>query len=153
MEEKNENNADMQTCMTFLSMTTLRNKTVAHTFLPSFDNANGRLCQERLLRCRNIATMVTWRHSLPKQFHDTINHKTDPVSRAISKWPMGNRYGCWDLSTSYQGLLVFQYGGDILESEKTLGTRWSAFINFIFQRNAQKRSGWVVRRRQGDFVA
>ena len=36
------------TCMTFLCMIALRNKTVAHTFLPSFD-ANGRLCQERLL--------------------------------------------------------------------------------------------------------
>ena len=36
-----------------------RNKTVAHPFLPSFDNANGRLCQERLSRSRNFATMVT----------------------------------------------------------------------------------------------
>ena len=27
-------------------MITLRNKTVAHNFLASFDNANGRLCQE-----------------------------------------------------------------------------------------------------------
>ena len=47
--------------MTFLCMTALRNKTVAHTFLPSFDNANGRVCQERLLRSRNFATMVTCR--------------------------------------------------------------------------------------------
>ena len=36
--------------MTFLCMIVLRkNKTVAHTFLPSFDNANGHLCQVRLL--------------------------------------------------------------------------------------------------------
>ena len=34
----------------------LRNKTVAHVF-PSY--ANGRLCQEILLRFRNIVTMVT----------------------------------------------------------------------------------------------
>ena len=34
-------------------------KTVAHIFLLSFDNANGRLCQERLLRSWNFATMVT----------------------------------------------------------------------------------------------
>ena len=27
-------------------------QTVSHTFRPSFDNANGRLCQERLLRSR-----------------------------------------------------------------------------------------------------
>ena len=49
----------MRTCMTFLSLIVLRNKTVAHTFLPSFDNANSRLCQERFLRSSNIATMVT----------------------------------------------------------------------------------------------
>ena len=44
--------------MTFLCMTALRNKTVAHT---SLDKVNGRLCQERLLRSRNFATMVTCR--------------------------------------------------------------------------------------------
>ena len=37
------------TCMTFLCTITLRNRMVAHTFLPSFDNANGCLCQKRLL--------------------------------------------------------------------------------------------------------
>ena len=31
------------TSTTFLCMTALRNKTVAHNFLPLFDNANGRL--------------------------------------------------------------------------------------------------------------
>ena len=46
------------TCRTFLCMTAPRNKTVAHT---SFGNAKGRLCQERLLRSRNFATMVTCR--------------------------------------------------------------------------------------------
>ena len=44
-------------------MITLRNKTVSQTFLPSFDNPNGRLCQERLFWSRNFATMVTWRHT------------------------------------------------------------------------------------------
>ena len=39
------------TCMTlFLCMIALKNKTLAHAFLPSFDNANSHLCQERLLR-------------------------------------------------------------------------------------------------------
>ena len=49
------------TCMTFLCMIARRNKTVAHTFLPdrSFENANGRLCQDGLLRSRNFNTMVT----------------------------------------------------------------------------------------------
>ena len=34
-----------------------------HTFLPWFDNVNRCICQERLLRSRNFATMVTWRHT------------------------------------------------------------------------------------------
>ena len=50
-------------CLTFLCMTVLWNKTVVDAFLPSFDNKNGRLCQERLLRSRNHATMVTRRHT------------------------------------------------------------------------------------------
>ena len=44
----------------FLCIITLRNKTVAHTFLWSFDNTNSHLCQERMLRSRNVDTMVTW---------------------------------------------------------------------------------------------
>ena len=48
-------------CMNFRSMTPL----IAHTFLPSFDNANGYLCQEILLKSRNFAAMVTWRHTSP----------------------------------------------------------------------------------------
>ena len=48
--------------MTFLFMIALRNKTVAHNFLPSFENANDRLCQERV-RSRKFATMVTWRRN------------------------------------------------------------------------------------------
>ena len=36
----------------------LKNKTVAHTCLPSFENGNGRVCEETLLRSRNFATMV-----------------------------------------------------------------------------------------------
>ena len=36
-----------KTCIqSFLCMIALRSKTVAHTFLPSFDNANGRLYQD-----------------------------------------------------------------------------------------------------------
>ena len=48
-----------KTCTTFLCMIALKNKTAVHTFLPSFNNANGRLCQEGLLGSRNFATMVT----------------------------------------------------------------------------------------------
>lgn len=47
-------------CVSSLCMIlSLRIKTVAHAFLSSFDNANGFLCKERLLRSRNYATMVT----------------------------------------------------------------------------------------------
>ena len=35
--------------MAFLCLIALRNKMVAHAFLLLFDNANDRLCQERLL--------------------------------------------------------------------------------------------------------
>ena len=45
------------TCMTFLRMIALRNKTVPHTFLPSFDNANDP--SVRLMKSRNLATVVT----------------------------------------------------------------------------------------------
>ena len=40
------------TCMGFLCMIALKqnHKTVVHKFLPTYENANGRLCQERLLR-------------------------------------------------------------------------------------------------------
>ena len=34
-----------------------------HNLLPLFEKANGRLCQERVLRPRNLATIVTWRHT------------------------------------------------------------------------------------------
>ena len=47
------------TCMTFLCMIALRNKSVAHTIVLSFGNVNGSLSQERLLRSRNLAAMVT----------------------------------------------------------------------------------------------
>ena len=49
--------------MTYQCMIALGNKTVAHTFLLSFDNVNGCLCQEKWLRSINIDTMVTWRHT------------------------------------------------------------------------------------------
>ena len=40
-------------------MIALKSKTVAHTSLPSFNNTNGFCWEERLLRSRNFATMVT----------------------------------------------------------------------------------------------
>ena len=51
--------------MIFLCVIAPSTKTVAHTFLPSFDSANGCLYQKRLLRSRNFATMVTRRHNSP----------------------------------------------------------------------------------------
>ena len=43
----------------------LRNKTVTHTFLSSFDNENGCLCAERLFRSRNFVTLVTRPQTFP----------------------------------------------------------------------------------------
>ena len=43
------------TYMTYLCMIALGNKTVAHTFLLSFDNVNGCLCQERWLTSITLA--------------------------------------------------------------------------------------------------
>ena len=40
--------------MTFLPTIALRNNMLTHSFLPSFDNANDRLCQEEIQN-----TMVT----------------------------------------------------------------------------------------------
>ena len=54
MTEKTPKNV----CLTFLSVIALKNKTVAHVFLPSFNNKDDRLRQERLLRSRNLAAMV-----------------------------------------------------------------------------------------------
>ena len=44
--------------MNFLGMFALRTKTVAHTFLPSFDNKNCSLRLEMLLRSRNFGTIL-----------------------------------------------------------------------------------------------
>ena len=46
------------TYMTFLYMIALRNKTLAHTFLLSFNNANGRLFQERLPTVEHDVTLL-----------------------------------------------------------------------------------------------
>ena len=54
-----QKNVKKMICMTFLRMITPRNKTTAHSFVPSLDNAIGRLCQEKLLGSKNIATTVT----------------------------------------------------------------------------------------------
>ena len=46
--------------MTFWCTIALGNKTVAHTFLPLFNNANSHRCQEGSLRSWNFATMVMY---------------------------------------------------------------------------------------------
>ena len=61
MSEKNKKKGDMYDFR--LCMTALRNKMAADTFLQSFDNTRGCLCQERLLKFRNFATIVAWRHT------------------------------------------------------------------------------------------
>jgi len=61
-------------CITFLCMIAFMNKTVAYTFLPSLHNANGFICQERLLRSRDFVTMVTWRHTCPLHWENHEYH-------------------------------------------------------------------------------
>ena len=51
-KKKNEKN------MTFLCTIATRSQTAAQTFLSLFDSANGRFCQERLLKSRNFSTML-----------------------------------------------------------------------------------------------
>ena len=45
------------TFMTFLCMIALRDKTIAHIFLPSFHKAIGRLCQETL---SSLEILLPW---------------------------------------------------------------------------------------------
>ena len=64
--------------MTFLCMIELRNKVVAHAmyFSSLFANANNYLCQERLLRSMNFASMVIGHdHTSPLYCYDrsTVN--------------------------------------------------------------------------------
>ena len=66
------------------------NKTVAHTFLPSLHNANGFICQERLLRPRDFVTIVTWRHTCPlywenHEYHVAQNWISDVVKFLSTK--------------------------------------------------------------------
>ena len=60
-----------------------RNKTVAHTCIPSLDNANGRLRQERLFRSRNFATTSHF----PSLFNASLYYLTWK-SRANFKVPI-----------------------------------------------------------------
>ena len=61
-----EGETKKSTCLTFMCMIALRNKTVAHTFLPSFDNKKTAIYVNKLLlRSRNFATMVRWRFTSP----------------------------------------------------------------------------------------
>ena len=57
-------------------------KTVAHTSLSSFDNANGRLFQERLLRSRKRASMVTECLALELQRTITSNNNNNNKSES-----------------------------------------------------------------------
>ena len=61
-----------------------RNKTVAHTFIPSLDNANGRLRQERLFRCRNFATTSHF----PSLFNASLYYLSAWKGRANFKVPI-----------------------------------------------------------------
>ena len=61
-----------------------RNKTVAHTFIPSLDNPNGRLRQERLFSSRNFATTSHF----PSLFDASLYYLSAWKSRANFKVPI-----------------------------------------------------------------
>ena len=93
------------TRMNFLCIA-LRDKTIAHTFLPSFDSANGRLCQEKFrLRFRIFATMVTWRHTSPlysdlaKLFNWRIHWMTNCANSLRAGSPVRIREKFWRRSS------------------------------------------------------
>ena len=68
---------------TFLCMIALRNKTVADTFLPSFDNANGRLFQRKIVEFQesyyhgNLTSHLSWNGV------ETSEHANFNVSRYV----------------------------------------------------------------------
>ena len=80
----------------WLSCAWLHSRTKQKPFLPSFHNANGCLCQERLLRFRTFATMATWPHTshlhsvylLLKEFEQnkTAAHKSKLISITTPSW-------------------------------------------------------------------
>ena len=111
---RKENKENEKIDRTFLCVIAPRNKMVAHTFLPSFNNANGHLCQQRLLRFRNFATMVTWRHTSPPYYlhvsqllpceHPTI--MDTPIKRTASKSQakINNYWHLTKINSYYYGL-------------------------------------------------
>ena len=93
------------TRMNFLCIA-LRDKTIAHTFLPSLDSANGCLCQEKFrLRFRIFATMVTLRHTSPlysdlaKLFNCRIHWMTNCADSLRTGSPVRIREKFWRRSS------------------------------------------------------
>ena len=93
------------TRMNFLCIA-LRDKTIAHTFLPLLDSANGCLCQEKFwLRFRIFATMVTWRHTSPlysdlaKLFNCRIHWMTNCANSLRAGSPVRIREKFWRRSS------------------------------------------------------
>ena len=81
------------TCMSFLCMIALRNKIITHTFLPSFDNTNSRLCQERLrtLRSNNGDVHENFAEKLaPRPFKSFRDYPKSP-----SYLKQGNLWWSW----------------------------------------------------------
>ena len=76
----------------WLSFAWLHNKAVVHVFLASCDNANNRLCQERLLRSENFATIITW-------------HRASPLNSVVWE-PFRSTYCTW-AAISYKRFFAF----------------------------------------------
>ena len=98
------------TCITFLWMILRSKKIIAYTFLPSLDNANGRLKKERRLLAKNFAVIVTWLHtSLCCELCRKVI-VTDEISHCfcdfLYRWCETNRWGC---SKSGTNRILFQW--------------------------------------------
>ena len=100
-------------CLNFLCIIALTNQMVAHTFPPSFNNANSRLCRERLLSSRNFASMVTWHHpSLYSLMFFQGEDGTpgipgrDGATGLRVSWCFLNEYNLYDLVKHFKSTIV-----------------------------------------------
>ena len=104
------------TRMNFLCIA-LGDKTIARTFLPSFDTANDRLCQEKLLRSRIFETMVTWRYTSPlcsdldELFNRRLHWMTNCANSLRAGSPVRIRGKFWRWSSHTLMTNQFRYPG------------------------------------------
>ena len=113
-----ENKENEKIDRTFLCMIAPRNKMVAHTFLPPFNNANSHVCEQRLLRFKNFATMVTWCQTSPRYYlhvsqllsceHPTIMDAPIKWTASKSQAKINNYWHLTEINSRYYGLSLIR---------------------------------------------